>query len=268
MFNHYKSYLVALIALISVYFASCKAHGDFTGREYMPDMAHSNAYEYYTPSRKVVLNGDTVSLSADGKSARKPVAGTIARGYASYTLPNSEEGYAQAGSMVHNPYNVQYLEALIKDEKATPKFITEGKELYNVYCAVCHGEKGQANGVIVANGKYPAVPPSYFIDRLLELPEGQMFHVLQYGKNLMGSYAGQLNKDERWKVIAYIKDMQAEFIKKEKKLATKADALQLIVGNNTYKHAAQYNAGTGGKTATITAANVVANVDTIKTAKK
>jgi len=42
-----------------------------------------------------------------------------------------------------------------------------------------------------------------------KMPEGQMFYSVTYGKNLMGSYASQLNTRQRWMVIAYIKSKQA-----------------------------------------------------------
>jgi SNF family Na+-dependent transporter len=41
------------------------------------------------------------------------------------------------------------------------------------------------------------------------MPEGQMFYSVAYGKNLMGSYASQLSKRQRWMVIKYIKNKQA-----------------------------------------------------------
>ena len=37
------------------------------------------------------------------------------------------------------------------------------------------------------------------------MPEGQMFYSVMYGKNLMGSYASQLSRHQRWMVIRYIK---------------------------------------------------------------
>jgi len=41
------------------------------------------------------------------------------------------------------------------------------------------------------------------------MPEGQMYYSVTYGKNKMGSYASQLNTEQRWMVIAYIKSKQA-----------------------------------------------------------
>ena len=36
-----------------------------------------------------------------------------------------------------------------------------------------------------------------------------MFYSATYGKNKMGSYASQLNTEQRWMVVAYIKSKQA-----------------------------------------------------------
>jgi hypothetical protein len=35
-----------------------------------------------------------------------------------------------------------------------------------------------------------------------------MFYSVTYGKNLMGSYASQLSRKQRWMVIRYIKGQQ------------------------------------------------------------
>ena len=40
------------------------------------------------------------------------------------------------------------------------------------------------------------------------LQEGTLYHVMTYGKNLMGSYASQLNRKQRWMIAQYIKSKQ------------------------------------------------------------
>lgn len=210
---HKNNLIVAIAVGIAFLFTACRAGGDFTGREYMPDMAHSQAYEAYTPSRVVTADGQQVNLFADGKSAREPVKGTIPRGFMPYHFPDTPEGYDQAGLQLVNPYNGVHA-----------SIMEDAKLMYNTNCAICHGEKGDAKGYIVTNGKFPAPPPSYFEDRVLNLSEGKMFHSIHYGKNLMGSYAGQLNKDERWKVVAYIKQMQADYLSKNDSMAKNSGA--------------------------------------------
>lgn len=253
--------LLGLLATASVYFVSCKAKGDYTGREYMPDMAHSKAYEYYSPGRTMLLaNGaggvDTVNVFPHKTSALKPVQGTIPRGSSGYYYANTPEDYERAGRELKNPFNASHKEV-----------IGVGKEKYDIYCGICHGG-GTGDGAIVKSGAYPAPPPSYFIDRLLEMQEGQMFQSVHYGKNLMGSYASQLSPEERWKVISYIKQMQAEFIanerKKEDSTLVVDDVLNVILGNNTYKHAAPFARKVGSFSAEAPIKIVESELDKIK----
>ena len=74
-------------------------------------------------------------------------------------------------------------------------------------CAICHGEKGDGQGYLVQINKFPP-PPSYLSEPLLSLAEGKRYHTLMYGKNMMGSYASQLNHRERWLVLSYVKSLQ------------------------------------------------------------
>lgn len=190
-----------------MWFGKCQADGNWTGREYMPDMAHSQAYEAYTasPSTRApknvttnITNYDT-ELFSNGMAARLPVAGTVARGNQPYLYSDDTTGYNRSAAMV-NPFG-----------NGNKQVLAEGKEMYNVYCAVCHGEKGLGGGSIsTMNGGPFGGVPNYFGAAYIQMPEGKMFHSMHYGKNDMGSYASQLTKEERWKVVAYIKDMQAK----------------------------------------------------------
>lgn len=215
-----RDFLVLFFTCIAAYFlGACQAHGDFTGREYMPDMTHSKAYEPYVEGRTIILDGDTVELFPNNQAAMKPVAGTVSRGYVPYYYENTNEGYEAAGQGLVNPLDRQN-ELVLK----------EGKIAYDINCAVCHGGGGKADGSIVKNGAYPAPPPSYFRDDILVLSEGKMFHSIHYGKNLMGSYASQLTKEERWKVVAYIKNLQALKISVDYKIPLE-QAYEVALGN-------------------------------------
>ena len=224
MFN--KQYTnIIFAAIVLALFAACNAHGDFPGREYMPDMGHSQAYESYVPSDRLMINTgeeEPTPLFADGKVAREPVPGTIARGHVPYYFEDTEEDRKRAGRELVNPFNAMH-----------DQVIEEAKNNYTIYCAVCHGDKGDGQGTIVKSGKFPP-PPSYFREDILALPEGQMFHSIHYGKNLMGSYAGQLTKEERWQVVSYIKQMQAEYIAEQDSTLEVADALNLILDGKGY----------------------------------
>ncbi len=105
----------------------------------------------------------------------------------------TNEDYVRAGEELQNPF------------KPSKELLAEAKLVYNTNCKVCHGDKGEGDGSIVQSGAYPPVPA--YKERLPLLKEGQMFHSITYGKNLMGSYSSQITVDETWKVILYIQKL-------------------------------------------------------------
>jgi hypothetical protein len=60
------------------------------------------------------------------------------------------------------------------------------------------------------NGKFAAAPANFKDAKYLHMSVGQMYAAVKYGKNMMGSYASQLDVKQRWQVIAYVKKIQAE----------------------------------------------------------
>lgn len=187
--------------------ASCGGEKDSPGIEYMPDMYRGPAIEAYVDyGQDPYYFGDSTAMrERNTMSARTAPAGTIPfaadQGKAAfnfpYPYPNTPEGYEQAGAELRSPIPMN------------EETVAKGKVIYTKFCMHCHGEHGQGDGKVVTEGNYPA-PPAYNGAQLGALPEGKMFHSLTYGKNVaMGSHAGQLNKEERWTVIQYVKFLQA-----------------------------------------------------------
>ena len=166
--------LACMIAL-----AGCGASSQQRAYEYMPDMARDPAYKAFAPN----------SVTRDGLTLQRPVAGTIPRGYVPFHYGPGEDEAARAGRELVNPYT------------PTSRTLDEGKALFQTYCLVCHGEQGYGDGPI--STKIPP-PPSYVSDRLLQFPQGRIFHVITLGTGKMPSYASQLSADERWKVVTYV----------------------------------------------------------------
>jgi mono/diheme cytochrome c family protein len=190
MKKHYKTikfvFASALFGLVLTSFTSCgKKDVNSPGVEFMPDMYRSPSLEYYGIH---TVDGDTIN------SAKKPVEGTVSRGYIPYVYSNTPEGYEQAGLNLHNPYASQR-EAFEKD----------GEVLYGKFCVHCHGAAGAGDGKVA--GKLPGPPPAYN-GALKNLPEGKIFHSITYGKNSMGSHASQLTQEERWKLVFYVQKLQ------------------------------------------------------------
>ncbi len=184
-------------------FASCYYPRSKPGWEYMPDMAHSVAYETYAEN----------AFFADSMATRPPVPRTIPRGpYQPFPFAaKSLAAYDSAGRFLKMPATMNETN------------LAQGARLYQIYCAVCHGSGGKGNGPIVDNpnvkNPYPP-PPSYFRDDILALPEGKMYYSIYYGKNMMGAYSKVLNQEEIWDVVYYVKSLQRKYLDSVQKVAS------------------------------------------------
>ena len=191
MKKHYKiikfAVCSAFTGLLLVGFTSCgKRDANSPGVEFMPDMYRSPGLEYYQTH---VIDGDTL------QNAKKPVNGTISRGYMPYAYENNTQGYEAAGLNLKNP-----LTAVSREE-----YEKQGEEIYGKFCVHCHGVAGGGDGKVAS--KLPGAPPAYN-GTLKNLPEGKIYHSITYGKGLMGQHASQLNQEERWKVVYYVQKLQ------------------------------------------------------------
>jgi len=164
------------------------------GTVYMPDMAYSRAYETYSSN----------PLFADGRTNREPVAGTVKRGE-TYPVHIEMDAVGDTANYYASRSLVNPIDSL--DEKG----MKEAERLYLINCGICHGAKLDGNGPLWkdGDGPYPSKPATLVGDAKYEnMPSGQMFYSITYGKNLMGSYASQLTPQQRWEVITYIKTKQ------------------------------------------------------------
>jgi mono/diheme cytochrome c family protein len=135
------------------------------------------------------------SFFKDGMSSQLPVPGTVARGSAWQDIPantGKEPGTTNWVLNIPVPVNEQLL--------------ARGQERYGIYCAVCHSAAGDGKGI---TGKYGMVAMANFHDpRIVKMPDGELFHVITYGRNLMGPYGGQIDIQDRWAIIAYVRALQ------------------------------------------------------------
>lgn len=155
--------------------------------QFFPNMYESVGYGTY----------DESEAFNNGIEAQLPVEGTIPRGWMPYEFEDTNEGCDLAKNTLFSP--------LEKNEENLAK----GKELYGVYCAVCHGAKGDGQGILMKREKFLGIPS--YADR--DITEGSTYHVLMYGKNLMGSHASQVDSKERWQISQYVLSLRGKLVK-------------------------------------------------------
>ena len=190
-----KNIIGGIVLAIGIIGVGCNNVPNSPGWEYMPDMYRSSSYETNSGNK----------IFADSLSNRPAVAGTISQGWVAnseysmtkmpYPYKNDSAGYENAGQFIKDPF------------PASPEIIAQGKEKFEKYCIHCHGPSGLGDGTVVTVGNFPP-PPAYNGPQLKNLPEGKMFHTLQYGKGMMGSHASQLTVEDRWKIIRYVQTLQ------------------------------------------------------------
>ncbi|MGB0443262.1 MAG: c-type cytochrome [Flavobacteriaceae bacterium] len=178
--------IILLFVLSSLLLVSC-FNPSKPNYQYFPNMYESVGYETYAESY-AFRNGIEAQLPADG---------SVARGWTPYDYPNTNEGYEDAKANLVSPL------------EQTDVHRAEGKELYGVYCAVCHGSKGDGQGILMTREKFLGIPS--YADR--DITDGSIYHVLMYGKNAMGSHAGQVNSTERWQIAQHVMYLRNELTK-------------------------------------------------------
>ncbi len=149
------------------------------------------------------------SFFDDGTSARPIVFGTVAQ-----------------GSLANDDYFAKGLKnGMPTDEFPFPITKTDlvrGQQRFNIYCAPCHGPKGDGKGMIVQRG-FPA-PPSFYgpsgrpavVDAgpvasysdLRKAPVGHFVQVMAEGRGVMYSYDSRVTPEDRWRIAAYIRALQ------------------------------------------------------------
>lgn len=132
----------------------------------------------------------------DQMAMRLPVEGTVARG----GLRHDDamfKGRTDNGDFVDdNPMEL------------TRSFLYRGKDRYDIFCAVCHGGTGDGRGIIM-EGEYGYVPaPTFHSDRSREMPDGEIYDAIANGIRSMPAYSGQINVEDRWAIVAYIRALQ------------------------------------------------------------
>ena len=194
---------------VGVLLSSCAAGPDDTGLEYASQMYHSVPYE---PLTQITDEDQGTWLDSNdkdghgefynsnpynqfGMTMRKPVANTVRRG--ALLQPEFGVGNEQlvlAANTLISPY-----------DSLSEEVLKQGQALYDRFCEHCHGAKGNGNGLVAE--KYAGVA-NLNGSAYLNITEGHIFHVITYGKGLMGAHGSQISAEDRWKIARYVKQMQ------------------------------------------------------------
>jgi hypothetical protein len=173
-----------LTFILVIALASCDKRSTERGYSYLPDMQESQAYDTYSENPNF----------EDSMTLRKPISGTIPRDYIPYHLIKNDEDLKTAGEKFTNP--LEYTEANLEN----------GKLQFERYCMNCHGEKGDGQGFLYSSKKYAFPPANLTLEKTVNRPDGEIYHIINVGINIMGAHASQISQEDRWRIVMYIRN--------------------------------------------------------------
>jgi mono/diheme cytochrome c family protein len=137
---------------------------------------------------------------ADGATMRTPVAGTV---------PRSDRPLEEWGDPVYrtgmNPDGTPVTRSPVLVDDA---LVARGRDRFDIYCAPCHDKRGTGRGILFKRANIPTT--SLHLERVRETADGALFDVITNGLGLMPGYRYPIQARDRWAIIAYVRQMQAE----------------------------------------------------------
>jgi mono/diheme cytochrome c family protein len=170
----------AVVALL----AGCRVNQTTTDRA-LQRMSEQPRYDVYEAS----------GFFRNGMVMQVPPAGTVSRD--AVLDPVMLSGRSASGAYVTAvPVTV------------TPTLLDLGRSRFRIFCAACHGTGGYGGSVVAAN-MVDSRPPSLRSPAMRSLPAGFVYQAIGQGLGRMPSYAAQLPVNQRWAVVAYLRQLQS-----------------------------------------------------------
>lgn len=108
------------------------------------------------------------------------------------------------------PQTVDSLSRVPNPVAADARSIANGHRLYQVNCAVCHGELGDANGTMRQLSRNYGFAPAINGAATAARTDGYIWGMLRNGRGLMASF-NRIPESERWDIVNYVRGLQGQF---------------------------------------------------------
>lgn len=134
---------------------------------------------------------------------------TPPRGQPKYSVPmQGTNAVAYGISYAPLPPVIDSFAGIPNPTAADARSLENGKKLYQINCAVCHGNAGDANGGLKKVNAAYAIAPSLLTDQAKGRTHGYIFGIIRNGRGVMPSY-NRVEEADRWDVANYVKALQA-----------------------------------------------------------
>ena len=194
-------------------------HMAFSRAQESQGIMYSPKYNPTITDRDQAEDGIIKLAHGDGRSLWMPPEGTIRRGFTPVHYDVTEDG-AKAAGFVDDKGNAKLTDfataqAKKAGEELTNPFAGKADEavmaraetVYTTFCSPCHGTTGMGDGPVSKRG-VPGFPLSPKDAPPTSYKDGHIYHIITYGRGMMGSYATQVAQEDRWKAILWVRELQ------------------------------------------------------------
>ncbi len=106
--------------------------------------------------------------------------------------------------------------ALANPVPADEVSLQRGEILYQLHCAVCHGQAGQGEGAVVEFWQEGARRPVDLTEaRFAEYPDSILYRTISQGVGVMPPLRENLTERQRWDVINHVHSLQPQITEKD-----------------------------------------------------
>lgn len=89
--------------------------------------------------------------------------------------------------------------------------LARGELLFNRYCAVCHGADGLGANALILE-KWPALVVYNLAGDVVQgYSDTYLYGMMRVGRGLMPQYGHQITHFDRWNIVNYVRQLQAEY---------------------------------------------------------
>ena len=178
---------------------------------------------------------------------RQPPEGVVARGSLALAVAAPKTAVpGQVGSVGEDGFPFKLSADPETRKKEIMEILDRGESRFNITCLPCHGKKGDSEGMVALRGFRH--PPSYHQDRLRNAPTSHFYDVMTNGFGAMPSYAEVVTPEDRWKIIAYIRALQASQNTKDSDLSAE-DRKKLEEAEKAREKSGSHNSSETGEPA-------------------
>ena len=96
-------------------------------------------------------------------------------------------------------------------DPADPASLARGEELYMRYCVVCHGPDGVGTNAYITPDKHPMLPVYNLSGaQVAGYSDQYIYAMIRVGRGLMPEYGGRIAHFDRWHIVNYVRQLQAQ----------------------------------------------------------